>query len=632
MAKNKTIDELLNDEKKLDGSKMFHDNMKVYGIDVLEDRALADYRDGFKPAQRRLLKTAEDLHATWNNKTVKSARITGDCFTGETEILTVNNEKIKIKELERMIQNDENVYTFSSSEKGSIEVSRIVKCWEKTKTTKLVRIHLDNGTYFECTPDHKIMLRNGEYKKAIDLEPSTSLMPLKLENNHKVVNVEEINLEIPVAVYNIEVDSKYHNFPLANGIFVKNCMGKYHPHSAAYGSLVSMVNAEYPPIFGQGNWGSLTDGPAAERYTEAKISPIGMKMMECNAVAEYVPNYTGEFMEPVVIPSRFPNFFVNDCAGIAVGLSCNIPAHNLKEIVEAFKVVVKKGKDTKIKDIMKHIKGPEYKYGGHILSSPEEIQALYEKGEGSIKYECDYTLTQEKKNTLLTITGYCPGFSPNTFINKMISMIDDKIVIYVNDSSSKTEPCKLEVLLNNRDDFEKKIRKFLQKTESYRFYAIERTKSTNEEKDVETKILIPNMLELMIKWIDWRKEIETKMCEVDKKINETAKQKSNWRLIASQNLKVVVKGLETDDPIKYIAENLPGLKGTKEAMEGAKYICDQRVISLQKIDQEKIKTDIKNYETKIKELQHDIDHIEEVVLRELDKLKPFYKDRVLKIS
>ena len=83
----------------------------------------------------------------------------------------------------------------------------------------------------------------------------------------------------------------------------------------------------------------MTDGPAADRYTEAKISQIGMKMLECMDVADYIPNYTGEFKEPIVLTTRLPNFFINECSGIAVGLNCNIPAHNLKEIVEGDFVV-----------------------------------------------------------------------------------------------------------------------------------------------------------------------------------------------------------------------------------------------------------------------------------------------------
>jgi hypothetical protein len=213
----------------------------------------------------------------------------------------------------------------------------------------------------------------------------------------------------------------------------------------------------------------------------------------------------------------------------------------------------------------------------------------------------------------------------------MISMIDDGTVLYVNDSSTKNEPCKLEVSIKNEADFESKIHKHLIKSETYRYYAIERTKSKDITKDVDTTVIIPNMIELMNKWIDWRKEVETKMCEVEKNIYEDKKQKMNWRLIASQNLKVVVKGLEEKDPVKYIAENMPGIKGKTFAMDAAKYICDQKVISLQKIDQDKIKKDIIDFGNHIKSLENDIAHIENVVLRELDNLKPFYKERMLKV-
>ena len=495
---------------------------------------------------------------------------------------------------------------------------------------RIIKTIKENGELLNEENWNKYIRNNNEltYKTATSKQVYSQLFA---NYNHKVLKVEKLKLNEKVAVYNVEVDSKYHNFPLGNGVFVKNCMGKYHPHSSSYGSLGTLVDCEYPMVYGQGNWGSLTDGAAAERYTEAKISQLGMKMLECMDVADYVPNYTGEFKEPIVLTTRVPNFFINECAGIAVGLSCNIPAHNLKEVVEAMKVVVKKGEATKLKDIMKYLKGPDYKYGGKIISTHEEIESLYKNGEGAIKYECDYTLTREKKNMLLTVTGFCPGFSPESFINKMISLIDEKVVIYVNDSSTKNEPCKLEVLLSNEEDFEKKIHKHLIKSVSYRYYAIEREKSNDVEKDVDTKVIMPNLVELMNMWVNWRKKVETKMCEVEKKITEEKKQKLDWRLLASQNLKVVVKGLEDKDPINYIAENMPGLKGKTFATDAAKYICDQRVISLQKVDQDKIKNEIQDNVKHINELENDIANIDDVVIRELDKLKPFYRDRKLKV-
>lgn len=474
--------------KELNATELTSKNMYEYGISVIEDRAIPDYRDGLKPVQRRLLRTADDLHAYANTKTIKSARITGDC------------------------------------------------------------------------------------------------------------------------------------------------MGRYSPHADSYGALVTMVNTEYAPIFGQGNWGDLRNDAASSRYTEAKISNIGMKMLECMDAADFVPNYTGEFKEPVIIPTRFPYFFVNSCSGIAVGISCNIPSHNLEEVVNAFKALIKKGKDATIKDVVKYIKGPDYCYGGKIISGPEEVKALYENGEGSIRYECEYTIQKDRRNWLLTITGYCPGFSPDTFIKKMMELIDEGVVLYVNDSATKDQVCKLEVMFKNEEDFESKIHKHLIKSQSYRYYAVERTKSTSEEKDIDTKIISTNILELMQRWLDWRREVETKMCIAEKTVYENKCWNAYLRLLASKHINIVMEALKSKSPIDYIAENMPQIKGTKRAVEAAKYICDLKIIAIQQIDQDKMNNDINDYRKRIADLEADINDIDKVVSRELDKLKVFYKPRTLKIE
>ena len=124
--------------------------------------------------------------------------------------------------------------------------------------------------------------------------------------------------------------------------------------------------------------------------------------------------------------------FVSVYLWLAVGIKCEIPGHNLEEVVNALKVIVKKGDEAKVKDILKYIKGPDYAYGGRLISTPDEVKSLYETGQGILKYECEYTVEKYRKNMLLTITGYCPGFNPDTFIKKMMELIDKGIVVYVN--------------------------------------------------------------------------------------------------------------------------------------------------------------------------------------------------------
>ena len=350
-------------------------------------------------------------------------------------------------------------------------------------------------------------------------------------------------------------------------------------------------------------------------------------------VADMVPNYGGDLMEPVVIPSRFPNFFVNECEGIAVGLKCAVPAHNLEEIVETLKAIVRKGDGASIKDIMKHIKGPDYEYGGKLLSTPTELQDLYERGQGSLRYECEYTIVPDGNKWLLTITGYCPGFKPSAFVNKMLKYVKEGKVVYVNDSANKDEKVKLEVLIKEQDFFETKIKKMLSTSCAYRFYAIKRNKSTSIDKDVQVDILVPNMLDLLTGWVEWRKEVETKMTNREIELVNNKIYHLKTKESAVQHLDIVKKALEDNDPVKYILANLPYLKSLTDkskAKELAEYLMDQKLISIRKIDLVKVQKELADSNKKLSDLNNDLADISKVVLRELDKLKVFYKPRMLK--
>jgi ribonucleoside-diphosphate reductase beta chain len=176
---------------------------------------------------------ASDMN-DWNNKLNDNERhfikhvlaFFAACFTGDTEITDINGRKIKFKDLPELIEK-ENIYTFSSSPSGEIEVTKIKSAFISGYASKLIRVCLDNDTFVECTPEHKFMLRDGTYKEAALLNEGDSLMPLynKKELKRKVVKTESIELQNPVPVYDLTVESEYHNFPLANGVFVHNSDG-----------------------------------------------------------------------------------------------------------------------------------------------------------------------------------------------------------------------------------------------------------------------------------------------------------------------------------------------------------------------------------------------------------------------
>lgn len=627
-------------------TKVLENNITEYGLSVVEDRMIPSVRDGLKPAQRRLLKAMYDMKCWNSSPTVKSARVLGDCFTGDTAILDVNGNPILISDLFEKIERGEKVYTFSSKSEGTIVAAKVVKCWVASEVNDIVEVTLDNGETFRCTKDHRILGRDGTYIEAGKLEEGTSLMPvadhiyeelLQPPYNPKVKSVKFIHLDHKIPVYNIEVDSDEHNFALACGTFAKNCMGKYHPHSEAYGALQTLVGETYSLVHGQGNWGSIDDDAAAPRYTECKFSKLGQKCLEAYEVAEEVPNFSGEYMEPIDIPMDFPYFFVNGGDGVAVAITFHTPDHNLEEIVNALKIVLKKGDKATMKDLMKVFHGPDCQTGGKLLTPVDELIKIYETGEGKLTYECDYTITPVgKKSFILNVTGYCPKFKPSTFQKDMIKLMDekvdgDKMVQYANDASTKEKPYNFEVMFVGTDTFEKKIHKHLICSSPVQYYALDRQRSKNPElRDIDTKLLKLGLIDYMKIWLDWRREVESKLLNRDREILTEKIFKSKCRQDAAENLDVIKKALEADDTVKYIAEKLPFLKKHKRAVEGAEYIADLKLSSLKKVDIQKVIAEINGFEKTIEEIDSDLQNIDRVVSRKLDGLKPFFKQRMLK--
>lgn len=171
---------------------------------------------------------------------------------------------------------------------------------------------------------------------------------------------------------------------------VGDILGKYHPHgdSSVYEAMVILAQnftTRHPLIDGHGNWGSIDgDSAAAMRYTEARLTPIALEMLKDidKGVVNMVDNYSGSELEPEVLPGGYPNLLVNGTFGIAVGLSTNIPPHNLNETIDAALQYIDNN-DITIKELMNYIKGPDLPTGG-ILIGKNSLRTAYETGEGRV--------------------------------------------------------------------------------------------------------------------------------------------------------------------------------------------------------------------------------------------------------
>ncbi len=231
---------------------------------------------------------------------------------------------------------------------------------------------------------------------------------------------------------------------------VGDVIGKYHPHgdSACYEAMVLMAqdfSYRYAIIDGHGNWGS-TDDPksfAAMRYTESRLMPYARSLLVelGDGTVDWVPNFDGTMEEPVVLPARLPNLLLNGTTGIAVGLSTDIPPHNLREVASAVIHLIDNPNAT-IAQLMKHIKGPDFPTGGELISPRSEIKQIYHKGNGTLRLRASYK--KENGDIVITALPYqIPGSKVLEQIamqmrNKKLPLVED-----LRDESDHEEPIRL---------------------------------------------------------------------------------------------------------------------------------------------------------------------------------------------
>ncbi|NBS36483.1 MAG: DNA gyrase subunit A, partial [Actinobacteria bacterium] len=190
-------------------------------------------------------------------------------------------------------------------------------------------------------------------------------------------------------------------------------MARYHPHGdgAIYDALVRMAqpfSLRHPLIDFHGNYGSPDFGPAASRYTEARLHPLAMQLLadiEENTV-DLMPNYDGTTEEPTVLPARFPNLLVNGSQGIAVGMATSIPPHNLGEIIDATLHLIDNPEAT-VKDLMKFVKGPDFPTGGLILGR-DGLTEAYKTGRGSIKMRAKVAIEEGQRGQMRIVVSELP--------------------------------------------------------------------------------------------------------------------------------------------------------------------------------------------------------------------------------
>lgn len=217
---------------------------------------------------------------------------------------------------------------------------------------------------------------------------------------------------------------------------VGDVMGKYHPHgdAAIYDTIVRMAqdfSMRYTLVDGQGNFGSIDgDPPAAMRYTEVRLDRIATEMLDDleKETVDFVPNYDGGEHEPVVLPSKIPNLLLNGSSGIAVGMSTNIPPHNLTELINAV-VAQAANPNITIDELMTHLPGPDFPTGGFITGR-NPIREAYETGRGIIKLRAKAKIEKQKKGDreVIIVNEIPYQVNKSRLIERIADLVkDDKI-------------------------------------------------------------------------------------------------------------------------------------------------------------------------------------------------------------
>jgi DNA gyrase subunit A len=200
--------------------------------------------------------------------------------------------------------------------------------------------------------------------------------------------------------------------PRKSAAVVGDVLGKYHPHGdqAAYEAMVRMAQPfalRYPLVHGEGNFGSLDgDSAAAMRYTEARLTAIAEELLRDirHDTVDFRDNYDATLREPIVLPAALPQLLVNGSTGIAVGMATNIPPHNLREVVDALIALIDDPR-LQTKDLLKHIKGPDFPTGGEILNTKAELRQIYETGQGAVRVRAQYKPEQIGRRTAVVVTS-----------------------------------------------------------------------------------------------------------------------------------------------------------------------------------------------------------------------------------
>ena len=411
---------------------------------------------------------------------------------------------------------------------------------------------------------------------------------------------------------------------------VGDVMGKYHPHgdSAIYYALVRLAqdfSTRYPLAQGQGNFGSIDgDDAAAMRYTEVKMSKIAKEMLrDINKdTVDFMPNFDEEEMEPIVLPSRFPNLLVNGSNGIAVGMATNMAPHNLGESINAC-VAYMKNPEISIEELNKILPGPDFPTGAYILGK-SGIKDAYQTGRGKVKLRAVAEIEPFKKNRERIIVSEIPyQVNKSRLIEKIADLVKDKKIDGISDIRDESDRKGMRIVIEIKRDSNANI----VLNNLYKYTQLETTFGIINLALVDGIPQVLNLKELIEYYIDHQKEVVTRRTSFDLSKAKARKHIVEGLIIAIDNIDEIIRIIRSsydNDEIKKIFFEKFNLTDKQ-----SQAILDMQLKRLSGLEIDKLNAENKELEETISYLLSILNSEEnliKLIISEMEEIKDKFSD------
>jgi DNA gyrase subunit A len=385
---------------------------------------------------------------------------------------------------------------------------------------------------------------------------------------------------------------------------VGDVLGKYHPHgdSSVYDALVRMVQdfaLRYPLIDGQGNYGTIDDNAAAYRYTEARLTPVALTMLEDidKNTVDFQPNFDDRLREPTVLPAKIPNLLVNGSSGIAVGMATNIPPHNLREVAKAIEALIDDPEAT-IADLRKHIKGPDFPTAGYIYGR-DGIKEAYDTGRGRIIMRARAQIEERESSgkSQIVITELPYQVSIERLHASIVELVNAKKIEGISDARNESSKDGLRIVIELKRDVIPNV----VLNQLYKHTAMQATFGVIMLALVHGAPKVMNLKELLEHYIEHRHAVVVRRTQFDLDAAQAREHILEGLKIAVDNIDEVVAIIRKSKDVPDADARLR--KRFKLSEKQTEAILNMRLAKLTGLEIEKLEAELKEVLATIKELK-----------------------------